>query len=57
MDPIDTVSLLCGRRHLEIDVADKWLKTPLHYAAQRSAVICTIYILQRGANLESFDIN
>jgi ankyrin repeat protein len=41
---------------LEIEVPDKWNKTPLHYAAQRSAAICTLYILQRGANIESKDI-
>jgi len=41
---------------LQIDVADKWLKTPLHYAAQRGASISTLYILNRGANLESKDI-
>jgi ankyrin repeat protein len=56
IDPIETVSSLCGRPGLEIEVADKWHKTPLHYAAQRGATICTLYILQRGANLESKDI-
>ena len=35
---------------------DKWLKTPLHYAAQRCATISSLYILQRGAKLESKDI-
>jgi len=56
IDPIETVSSLCGQPGLEIEVADKWQKTPLHYAAQRGAAICTLYILQRGANLESKDI-
>ena len=37
-------------------MSDKWKKTPLHYAAQRGASICTLYILNRGANLESTDI-
>ena len=35
---------------------DKWLKTPLHYAATRSSTISTLYILQRGAKLEGKDI-
>lgn len=56
IDPIETVSSLCAQPGLEIEVADKWKKTPLHYAAQRSATICTLYILQRGANIESLDI-
>lgn len=56
IDPIETVSSLCAQPSLEIDVADKWGKTPLHYAAQRAASICTLYILNRGANLESTDI-
>jgi ankyrin repeat protein len=56
IDPIETVSSLCGQAGLEIEVADKWNKTPLHYAAQRGSAICTLYILQRGANIESLDI-
>lgn len=56
IDPIETVSSLCGQKGLDIEVADKWLKTPLHYAAQRGAAICTLYILQRGSNIEAKDI-
>jgi len=56
IDPIETISSLCAKKELEIEVADKWLKTPLHYAAQRSATISSLYILQRGARLESKDI-
>lgn len=33
IDPIETVSSLCAQPGLEIEVADKWKKTPLHYAA------------------------
>jgi ankyrin repeat protein len=33
VDPIETVSGLCGSSLLEIDIPDKWLKTPLHYAS------------------------
>ena len=48
-DPIETVSSLCAIKDLQIEVADKWHKTPLHYAAQHSATISSLYILQRGA--------
>ncbi len=50
------MSSLCGQRTLEINVPDKWLKTPLHYAAQRGASICTLYILNRGSDIEAPDI-
>ena len=56
IDPIEQVSSLCSESTLEIDVPDKWNKTPLHYAAQRGSAICTLYILNRGANLEAKDI-
>ena len=32
------------------------MKTPLHYAAQRSSTISTLYILQRGADIAKKDI-
>ena len=57
IDPIEAVSLLCAKSSLDIDVPDKWLKTPLHYAAQRAALVSTFYLLERDANLESTDIN
>ena len=53
IDPIETVSSLCGQASLEIEVPDKWHKTPLHYAAQRAASICSLYLINRGANLEA----
>lgn len=56
IDPIETISSLCAKKDLHIEVPDKWLKTPLHYAAQRSAAISSLYILSRGAKLESKDI-
>jgi ankyrin repeat protein len=39
-----------------MDVPDKWNKTPLHYAAQRGASICQIYLFKRGVNKEAKDI-
>ena len=48
---------MCAAQGLAIDVADKWKKTPLHYASQRGASICAIYLEKRGANLEAVDIH
>ena len=56
IDPIETVSSLCGQKGLEMDVADNWKKTPMHYAAQRGASICWIYLNKRGVNKEAVDI-
>lgn len=56
IDPIETVSSICGVKGLELDVPDKWLKTPLHYASQRGASICALYLVARGAALENKDI-
>ena len=56
LDPIETVSSLCGQPGLLIDEADEWQKTPLHYAAQRGSSISTLYIVARGSKLENVDI-
>jgi ankyrin repeat protein len=56
IDPIETVSSLCGAKGLEMDVPDNWKKTPLHYAAQRGASICWICLNKRGVNKEAVDI-
>ena len=50
------MSSLCGVKGLEMDVPDDWKKTPLHYAAQRGASICWIYLNKRGVNKETVDI-
>lgn len=56
IDPIETVSSFCGVPGLEIDVADNWKRTPLHYASQRGASICSMYLIKRNANKEAVDI-
>ena len=56
IDPIETVSSLGGCPGLEMDVQDKWMKTPLHYAAQRGASICQIYLYKRNLDIERKDI-
>jgi ankyrin repeat protein len=55
-DPIETVSSLCAQKKIEIDVADKWNKTPLHYASMIGSSISSIYLIQRGASISSVDI-
>ncbi len=55
IDPIETVTTLCAKININVDVPDNWGKTPLHYAAQRSSTICTVFLLNRGAQLERKD--
>jgi ankyrin repeat protein len=50
------VSILCAQKKIEIDVADKWSKTPLHYASMIGSSISSIYLIQRGASISSVDI-
>ena len=56
LDPIETVSSMCGCQGLKLDEPDVWQKTPLHYAARRGASISTLYIVARGAALENTDV-
>ena len=56
IDPIETVSSICAVKGLQINVADKWNRTPLHYASQRGASICSMYLNKRGADIEAIDI-
>ena len=55
-DPIEVVSNMLAISDLKINVADKYKKTPLHYACECDAVMCAIYLLQRGAKLKCKDI-
>ena len=50
------MSSLCGQPGLALDEADKWNMTPLHYAAMRGASISSMYMVARGAKLESVDV-
>ena len=40
---------------IEINIKDKWGKTPLHYAAQRGSNVCGIYLLNSKAEIDSLD--
>ncbi len=56
IDPIETVTTLCSKVEISVDMQDKWGKSPLHYAAQRSSTICTVFLLNRGAKIETKDL-
>lgn len=56
IDPIEAVTTLCSKVDIDVNVQDKWGKTPLHYAAQRGSTISTVFLLNRGADLEKKDI-
>eukprot|EP01105_Mastigella_eilhardi_P025706 TRINITY_DN707_c0_g1_i5.p1 TRINITY_DN707_c0_g1~~TRINITY_DN707_c0_g1_i5.p1 ORF type:complete len:2532 (-),score=631.38 TRINITY_DN707_c0_g1_i5:1348-8943(-) len=54
-DPIEEVSNLCSVEELKLDMQDNWKRTPLHYASQRGATICSLLLLSRGANINQLD--
>ena len=51
-DPIEIVTGLCADKKLKIDEGDSNGNTPLCMAAMKGATISSLYLLQRGANLE-----
>ncbi|KAJ3183503.1 hypothetical protein HDU87_006824 [Geranomyces variabilis] len=54
-DPIEIVSWLLELPGIEVDVSDKFGRTPLHYAAARGAFTATSYLVNRGAAVERVD--
>ena len=56
IDPIETVTTLCSKKQIDVNIQDDWGKSPLHYAAQRSSTICSVFLLNRGADIEMKDI-
>lgn len=55
-DPIEVISSILALKDLNINQQDKFLKTPLHYACECGAMLSTLYMIQRGANLNIQDI-
>lgn len=41
---------------LDLNIQDKWGKTPLHYACRHGSTMSAIYMLQRKADLNIKDI-
>ncbi|KAJ3172436.1 hypothetical protein HDU88_005760 [Geranomyces variabilis] len=54
-DPIEIISWLLELPGIEIDVPDKFGRTPLHYAAARGSFTATSYLVTRGATVERID--
>lgn len=57
IDPIETVTSLCGVKNCKVDVKDNWGATPMHYAAQRGSHICALSLLNKKADIETKDID
>jgi ankyrin repeat protein/predicted DNA-binding WGR domain protein len=55
IDPIESVSSACALEIIDLNIQDLWRKTPLHYAAQRGALTSTMFMLNKGADLELED--
>jgi ankyrin repeat protein len=55
IDPFETVSSLCALPDCEVNIYDKWHKSPLHYAAQRGSVISGRYLIKMHASVDVED--
>jgi len=55
IDPVETVTSLCGQKGCNVTIADQWGSTPLHYAAQRGAHICALTLINNGAAIDAKD--
>ncbi|EGD75621.1 hypothetical protein PTSG_06688 [Salpingoeca rosetta] len=49
-DPIEIVSDICSLETLDLDVADTYGRTPLHYASLYGAILSARYLIKRGAD-------
>lgn len=54
-DPIEVVSDLQTVRGISINVADKWKRTPLHYAAMDGSIVTSKILLQHGGQAHARD--
>eukprot|EP00043_Microstomoeca_roanoka_P020328 m.244374 g.244374 ORF g.244374 m.244374 type:complete len:1483 (+) comp17147_c7_seq2:978-5426(+) len=59
VDPIEIVSDICSLEGLQLDLADVFGRTPLHYASLSGAILTARYLIKRGAqpNKEDRDHN
>lgn len=57
IDPFESVSSLCGSNETDVNIKDKFGRTPLHYACQRGSVISGRYLIKRGAHIDVTDQN
>ena len=54
-DPIEIVSDMCNFEGIILDGVDKYGRSPLHYAALYGSTISTIFLIQRGGELNRKD--
>lgn len=55
-DPIEMCSMLVeAMEGKQIDEADEFGSTPLHYAALRGATVSSLLLLQQGADINAVD--
>lgn len=57
IDPFESISSLCGSNDADVNIKDKFGRTPLHYACQRGSVISGRYLLKRNAQIDVTDQN
>ena len=55
IDPVETVTSLCGVKGCDVNIKDAWGSSALHYAAQRGSHICGLYLINTGAEIEALD--
>ncbi len=46
---------MCAVKNINIGLVDKHQRTALHWAAKRGATICSLYLIERGAELDKED--
>lgn len=55
IDPFETVSSILAKENCEVNVLDKFNRSPLHYAALRGSVISGRYMIKLSASPDNPD--
>ena len=40
---------------INVNIADRWNRTPIHYACMRGSTMSTLFLIQKGADLDIID--
>lgn len=51
IDPVESINSLLMSKNLELNQKDIFGFTPLMYAAQRGSLVCSLYLLEKGADI------